>query len=142
MVLRDNPVRRSISRIGTSSRKCQRRITLNNAMSITPMSPGQQPGNDQHMGQISVKTYALKGSDLGGNQQRIDQLSPDDRILWLEVVASALSEKVIEATEQRGALIRDNVSLDHILRRFVCDDGIMAVSGAFDRQNVEPDLTT
>ena len=33
---RDSPVRRSISRIGIPSRKCQRRITLNNAMSITP----------------------------------------------------------------------------------------------------------
>src|SRR5690606_24395228 len=69
MVLRDNPVRRSISRIGIPSRKCQRRITLNNAMSITPMPPDQQPGDDQNMGQISVKIYALRGSDLGGNQQ-------------------------------------------------------------------------
>jgi hypothetical protein len=42
IVLRDNPVRRSISRIGILSRKCQRRITLNNAMSITP-SPDDNP---------------------------------------------------------------------------------------------------
>src|SRR5690606_5724881 len=69
MVLRDKPVRRSISRIGIPSRKCQRRITLNNAMSITPMSPDQQPGNDQNMGQFSVKTSAPKGSDLGDIQQ-------------------------------------------------------------------------
>jgi hypothetical protein len=41
IVLRDKPVRRSISRIGIPSRKCQRRITLNNAMSITPKSPDQ-----------------------------------------------------------------------------------------------------
>ncbi|MBU1336063.1 MAG: hypothetical protein KKG17_14570, partial [Alphaproteobacteria bacterium] len=68
MVLRDNPVRRSISRIGMPSRKCQRRITLNNAMSITPRSPDQQPGDDQNMGQFSVKTSAPSGSDLGGNQ--------------------------------------------------------------------------
>jgi hypothetical protein len=34
IVLRDKPVRRSISRIGILSRKCQRRITLNNAMSF------------------------------------------------------------------------------------------------------------
>ena len=39
IVLRDKPVRRSISRIGIPSRRCQRRITLNNAMSITPRSP-------------------------------------------------------------------------------------------------------
>lgn len=36
IVLRDNPVRRSISRIGIPSRKYHRRITLSNAMSITP----------------------------------------------------------------------------------------------------------
>ena len=35
-VLRDKPVRRSISLIGIPSRKCQRRITFSNAMSITP----------------------------------------------------------------------------------------------------------
>jgi hypothetical protein len=39
IVLRDKPVRRSISLIGIPSRKCQRRITLNIAMSITPKSP-------------------------------------------------------------------------------------------------------
>ena len=39
IVLRDKPVRRSISRIGICCRKCQRRITLSNAMSITPGSP-------------------------------------------------------------------------------------------------------
>src|SRR5690606_3496908 len=36
---RDNPVRREISRIECPSRRCQRRITLSNAMSITPNSP-------------------------------------------------------------------------------------------------------
>jgi len=38
IVFRDKPVRRAISRIGIRSRKCQRRITLSNAMSITPVS--------------------------------------------------------------------------------------------------------
>src|SRR5690606_5131960 len=73
MVLRDKPVRRSISRIGIPSRKCQRRITLNNAMSITPMSPDQQPGNDQNMGQFSVKTSAPRGSDLGDIQHSVQK---------------------------------------------------------------------
>src|SRR5690606_5109635 len=36
---------------------------------ITPMSPDQQPGNDQNMGQFSVKTSAPRGSDLGDIQQ-------------------------------------------------------------------------
>jgi len=37
-------------------------------MSITPMSPDQQPGDDQNMGQFSVKTSAPRGSDLGDIQ--------------------------------------------------------------------------
>ena len=40
-VLRDNPVRLTISRMAIPSLKCQRRITLNNAMSITPLSPAK-----------------------------------------------------------------------------------------------------
>ncbi|HEY8163346.1 MAG TPA: hypothetical protein VIF34_13935, partial [Methylocystis sp.] len=41
MVFRDKPVRREISRIGICSRNAQRRITLNNAMSITPSAPAE-----------------------------------------------------------------------------------------------------
>jgi hypothetical protein len=44
IVSRDRPVRRSITRIGIPSRKCQRRITLNNTMSITPCSPDAKAG--------------------------------------------------------------------------------------------------
>ncbi|MBU2302619.1 MAG: hypothetical protein KJ944_08485, partial [Alphaproteobacteria bacterium] len=43
-----------------------------NAMSITPGSPDQQPGDDQNMGQFSVKTSAPSGSDLGDIQQLCD----------------------------------------------------------------------
>lgn len=75
------------------------------------------------------------------DRSRIDSMQPEDRVVWLEVVASALSEKVIEATEQRAVLLRDNVSLDHVLKRFVCGDGIMAVNGVFGSQNIEPDQT-
>src|SRR6185503_5531771 len=39
IVLRDSPVRRAISRIGIPSRNAQRRMTLSNAMSITPRPP-------------------------------------------------------------------------------------------------------
>src|ERR1700749_3504911 len=39
MVLRDPPSRREISRIGTCSRLCHRRIMLKNAMSNTPLAP-------------------------------------------------------------------------------------------------------
>jgi hypothetical protein len=41
IVFRDNPVRRDISRIETRSLNAQRRITLNNAMSITPWTPAE-----------------------------------------------------------------------------------------------------
>lgn len=38
IVFRDKPVRRAISRICIRSRRCQRRITLSGAISITPVS--------------------------------------------------------------------------------------------------------
>jgi hypothetical protein len=41
IVFRDSPVRRAISRIESWSRNAQRRITLNNAMSITPSTPAE-----------------------------------------------------------------------------------------------------
>jgi hypothetical protein len=41
MAIRDSPVRREISRIEKWSRWRQRRMTLNNSMSITPLSPAQ-----------------------------------------------------------------------------------------------------
>ena len=72
IVLRDSPVRRAISRIGIPSRKCQRRITLNNAMSITPLIPRpNSQGEVQNMGHFSVEISALPGSALSGNQQTI-----------------------------------------------------------------------
>ena len=40
IVFRDSPVRRVISRIEIPSRNAQRRMTLKNAMSITPCTPG------------------------------------------------------------------------------------------------------
>src|SRR6202012_5113457 len=39
MVFRDTPSRREISRIGTCSRLCHRRMMLKNAMSNTPLAP-------------------------------------------------------------------------------------------------------
>src|SRR3954466_11892725 len=50
MVFRDRPVRRAIARIDSCSRKCQRRITLNNAMSNTPAAPAQRA-------EASVRTW-------------------------------------------------------------------------------------
>src|SRR5271155_5916351 len=43
-VFLDRPVRRDISRIEKWSRKCQRRMTLNNSMSITPSPPAKPRG--------------------------------------------------------------------------------------------------
>ncbi len=72
---------------------------------------------------------------------KFDQMKPEHKAVWLEVIAAVLSEKLIEATEQRSTLLRDNVSLDHVLKRFVCEDGLMTVNGAFGSQNIEPDMT-
>jgi hypothetical protein len=44
MVFRDTPSRREISRIGTCSRLCHRRMMLKNAMSNTPIPPPDPDG--------------------------------------------------------------------------------------------------
>lgn len=75
----------------------------------------------------------------------LDELTPEQSAAWFETVAAVLAEKVIEATEQRTRLLSDNVSLDHVLRRFVCDDGLMAVNATFgdpELANIVPDQTT
>ncbi|WP_173087814.1 adenylate/guanylate cyclase domain-containing protein [Devosia sp. 1635] len=76
------------------------------------------------------------------DRSKIDQMQPEHRVLWLEAVAAVLSDKLIEATEQRALLLKENVSLDQVLKRFVCEDGLMAVNGAFESQHIEPDMTT
>lgn len=75
------------------------------------------------------------------DRSTIDQMAPEDRSAWFQLVATVLAEKLIQATEQRAVLLNDNVSLDKVLKRFVCDDGLLAVNGALDDQTIEPDLT-
>jgi len=56
MVFRDRHVRRDISRIDTRSRSAQRRITLNNAMSITPWTPAvRSRGRFRHGSNLGEK---------------------------------------------------------------------------------------
>ena len=68
MVFRDRPVRHEIARIESGSRNAQRRMTLSNAMSITPCPPLFAAGAGSNMGQISAKIFSQPGSGLGGNQ--------------------------------------------------------------------------
>src|SRR5690606_27982770 len=75
MVFRDRPVLREISRIEKCSRKCQRRITLNNAMSITPYPLLKTSRGGSNMGQFSVEISLNAGSVLGGNQQHRDRMT-------------------------------------------------------------------
>src|ERR1700689_3714487 len=58
-VFLDRFVRRDISRIEKWSRKCQRRMTLNNSMSITPSPPGRAKGvRFEHGSVLGGKTWA------------------------------------------------------------------------------------
>src|SRR5690349_15376657 len=69
MVFLDSFVRREISRIETFSRKCQRRITLSSATSITPLLPlGRPNGTWKRVAQNSMKTTAISGSVLRATQ--------------------------------------------------------------------------
>ena len=57
MVFRDNPLRLQISRIGSPSRNRHLRITLNNATSITPLSPARVAG----------RSVSSRGSNFDAN---------------------------------------------------------------------------
>ena len=72
IVLRDRPVRRAISRIGSFSRKCQRRITLNNRHVDHSCIPRRATarGKVQTWVNSQWKLCAPPGSALSGNQQR------------------------------------------------------------------------
>src|SRR6202453_5069955 len=62
-VFLDSPVRRDISLIEKWSRKCQRRMTLNNSMSITPSPPGHAKGvRFEHGSVLGGKTRAARVS--------------------------------------------------------------------------------
>src|SRR5208282_1365911 len=62
-VLRDSPVRRAISRIENCCRYRQRRMTLNNSMSITPRSPAMAEGERfEHGSVLGGKTRATRDS--------------------------------------------------------------------------------
>src|SRR3974377_2030852 len=62
-VFLDNPVRRAISRIEKCCRYRQRRMTLNNSMSITPRSPAMPEGERfEHGSVLGGKTRAARVS--------------------------------------------------------------------------------
>lgn len=71
VVLRDSFVRLAISRIEILSRRCQRRITLNRATSITPVAPARAVSRGwEEVAQISTKITQRSGSVLDGTQQQ------------------------------------------------------------------------
>lgn len=80
IVLRDCPMRRSISRIGILSRKCQRRITLNNAMSITPSSPDSKARIEFRTWVTFQWKFMPRPGQLSAEIRR-RQLPPRDRFL-------------------------------------------------------------
>lgn len=68
-MLRDSPVRRAISRTDIPSRKCQRRITLINATSITPQYPCIAICRvGLYVGQNSMQIPGVNGSILDAIQ--------------------------------------------------------------------------
>lgn len=68
-VLRDSPVRRLVSRIGSFGRNDMRRITFKSSIVITPLPPrGALPWGKGHTGQFSMEITRPTGSLLGANQ--------------------------------------------------------------------------
>ena len=72
-----------ISRIGMPSRRCQRRITLNNATSITPWCPCICFGREGlYVGQNSMQIRGAKGSILGAIQHTCSRTLSSSRHFW------------------------------------------------------------
>ena len=70
MVVRDRPVRRAISGIGSFSHRAMRRMTFKSPMWITPMPPvAHRARRKGHMGQISVEIRRQPGSVQRRDQQ-------------------------------------------------------------------------
>jgi len=80
-------VRRAISRIECPSRKCQRRITLSNAMPITPMSPAiNQQGLAQTWVTSQWKNPSIPGQFSAEINTPANHLAEDVRPLsWSKV---------------------------------------------------------
>ncbi len=73
IVFRDSPVRREIARIEMPSRRAQRRMTPNNAMSITPYTPAvPSRGRFEHGSILSGKSRLTRVSS-----QRNSTFEPD-----------------------------------------------------------------
>ncbi|MFT5450054.1 MAG: hypothetical protein ACI9DC_005256 [Gammaproteobacteria bacterium] len=72
MVVRDRPVLRDISRIDKPSRNRHRRITLNNATSITPSSPARASGRTVfRRGPVFDANIPLNGPVFSANQHPV-----------------------------------------------------------------------
>lgn len=63
----------------------------------------------------------------------ISDMTVEQRACWHETVGRCLTAKLDDATSQRKNLIEDRKDIDHLLRRFVCDDGLHAAYAALHR---------
>jgi class 3 adenylate cyclase len=75
----------------------------------------------------------------------IEGMNADEKVSWLEVVTTVLAEKLVEATGQRSRMQADGAWLDNVLRRFVCEDGLMTVNSALAQSAaaaIAPQATT
>lgn len=68
----------------------------------------------------------------------IDKFSSDEKSEWFETLAAVLADKIIQATDHRSQLIAQNIGFDHVLRKFVCKDGLMAVNAALTSNDLKP----
>lgn len=71
----------------------------------------------------------------------IAKMMPDEQVVWHRTLARVLSAKLDEATRGRTELRRDAKAADHLIRRFVCAEGLSAALAALDTGKVDPEQT-
>lgn len=124
-------------------------IVVGDGQKITRRTSGELVGEIAfHRLEKGYRTATMKADGVTTvweiDRSVLTSFTPEQRAAWYETIAAVLAEKVFQATVQRARLLNDNLSLDYVLRRFVCDDGLMAVNGAFetvDVMNIQPDQT-
>ncbi|MBC8642494.1 CoA transferase [Caballeronia sp. EK] len=111
MVFLESPVCLAISRSGTPSRKCIRRILANMLTVITPFSCLASKQEVEHVGQFSMQISSGNGSVLRAHQHRKGYIS-----------------------DQRGGSVHDS---SHFYSTYRCADGNYITVGAIEPQFYE-----
>lgn len=124
--------------------------------------PGSMVSDDRKEGQL-LGEQAFFRTNRGGELERrrgatiraaedsqvlridavlLERMTDQERALWYEACARALSAKLDEATAQRVLLRKDRINAEMIFSRFVAEEGQQAALAAFMEGNFQRHIDT